>query len=108
MCPCENVQMKNTSPAPLFHHTIPVAVPFFGVNVDRTLLVVALAIVGSTVVAQERFNLPGMVQVDDSTLIDATEVSLADWISYSMTERGAIRPAEDVLLQALLSGEAQI
>ena len=99
MCPCENVQMKNTSPAPLFHPSIPVAVPFFGVNVDRTLLVVALAIVESTVGAQERFNLPGMVQVGDSTLIDVKDVSLADWISYSMTERGAIRPAEDVLHQ---------
>jgi hypothetical protein len=70
--------------------------PFFGVTMVRASLMSVLALVGSAVVAQRPFSLPGMVQVDDSTFIDQREVSVADWIGASFdTTLG--RPADDVL-----------
>ncbi|MCC7503305.1 MAG: SUMF1/EgtB/PvdO family nonheme iron enzyme [Flavobacteriales bacterium] len=65
----------------------------------NVLLFTLLAFALSTVLAQRPFQIAGMVQVDDSTFIDTKEVSLADWISYTMTERGSGRPAEEVLQQ---------
>lgn len=80
----------------MFRHTIDVRPPFSDETMVRSLLLSLLVIVGSTVVAQHTFNLPGMVQVDDSTFIDQREVSVADWIGASFdTTLG--RPADDVL-----------
>jgi formylglycine-generating enzyme required for sulfatase activity len=62
------------------------------------LLPFLLAMAGSSIQAQRPMSLPGMVQVDDSTFIDAKEVSLADWIGASFdTTLG--RPADEVLAQ---------
>ncbi len=65
----------------------------------NVLLFTLLAFALSTVLAQRPSQIAGMVQVDDSTFIDTKEVTLADWISSSMTELGPCRPAEEVLPQ---------
>jgi len=56
-------------------------------------LVAALA---PTVLVAQTLRLPGMVQVDDSTFIDAMEVSVADWSAAGLDDSLG-RPVDDVL-----------
>ena len=99
MCTCAHVPFGTRWIVCLFGHTIALPVPFFGVTMTRmrnVLLFTMLAFALTTVMAQRPFQIAGMVQVDDSTFIDAMEVSVADWIGASFdTTLG--RPSEDAL-----------
>ncbi len=62
------------------------------------MLLYALIASPGIVLHAQPVSLPGMVQVDDSTYMDVSEASVADWFAADIdTELG--RPAADVLAQ---------